>query len=90
MSLQDLDALLNLIKADPELRNKLAACVTPEQAQEQISAAGFSLSIDEILSLRSGVGAMQLSDAELEGVAGGAGDKNSNADTCRNRGCPGG
>lgn len=89
MSKQDLDALLNLIKADLELRNQLAACTTPEQAQEIITAAGFAVSVDEILSLRSGIAAMELSDANLEGVAGGR-DKGSNADTCRNRGCPGG
>jgi predicted ribosomally synthesized peptide with nif11-like leader len=89
MTIQDLDSLLNLIKADPDLRHKLTACATPKAAQEVIAAAGYTLSIEEILSMRSNLGAMNLSDAELEGVAGGR-DKNSNGDTCRNHGCPGG
>ena len=89
MTIQDLDSLLNLIKADPDLREKLATCATPEAANEVVSAAGYTLSIEEILSMRSSLGAMDLSDAELEGVAGGI-DKNSNGDSCKNRGCPGG
>lgn len=89
MTLQDLDSLINLIKSDPELRRQLAACASVAQANELIRAAGYDLSADEILSLRSNLGAQDLSDAELEGVAGGN-DKNSNGDTCRNRGCPGG
>lgn len=89
MTIQDLDSLLNLIKADPELRQKLAACATPEAAQEVVAAAGYTVSIEDILGMRSNLGAMDLSDAQLEAVAGGR-DKDSNADTCRNRGCPGG
>lgn len=89
MSIQDLDSLINLIKADSSLRQRLASCATPAAAAEIIQAAGYSLSVEEILHLRSNLGAMELSDAELEGVAGGR-DKNSNADTCINRGCPGG
>ena len=89
MTIQDLDSLLNLIKADPELRQKLAGCATPEAAQEVVAAAGYTFSIEDILSMRSNLGAMDLSDAELDAVAGGR-DKNSNGDTCRNQGCPGG
>lgn len=39
--------------------------------------------------MRSNLVAMDLSDAELEGVAGGR-DKGSNGETCYNQGCPGG
>lgn len=89
MSLQDLDSLINLIKADQELRQRLGSCATLGEASELLRAAGYSLSEQELLSLRSSASAQELSDVELEGVAGGAGDKNSNADTCRNRGCAG-
>ena len=89
MTIHDLDSLLNLIKADPELRKQLAACTTPEAAQKVVEAAGYVMSAEEILSIRSNSAALDLSDAELEGVAGGR-DKNSNGETCRNRGCLGG
>ena len=87
MTIQDLDSLLNLIKADADLRKKLSDCATPEAAQEVVSSAGYTLSIEEMLSMRSNLGAINLSDAELEGVAGGG---KTNSDTCVNRGCPGG
>jgi predicted ribosomally synthesized peptide with nif11-like leader len=87
MAIQDLDSLLNLIKADADLRKKLSDCATPEAAQEVVSAAGYTLSVEEILSMRSNLGAMDLSDAELEGVAGGS---KTNKETCLNQGCPGG
>lgn len=89
MSSQDLDSLINLIKADHELRQQLTCCGTLAEAGELLSAAGYSLSEQELLSLRSSASAQELSDMELEGVAGGSGDKNSNADTCVNRGCQG-
>ena len=71
MSKQDLDALINLLKADPNLRSQLAACSSVEEAESIIQAAGFLLSADEILGLRSGAVAFDLTDAELEGVSGG-------------------
>jgi predicted ribosomally synthesized peptide with nif11-like leader len=88
MSNQDLDSLINLIKVDHELRQQLASCGTVAEASELLSAAGYSLTEHELLSLRSSASAQELSDVELEGVAGG-GDKASNADTCHNRGCQG-
>jgi predicted ribosomally synthesized peptide with nif11-like leader len=89
MTTQDFDSLLNLIKADPDLRKKLEACETAEAAQRMVAAAGYNMSVDEMLSLRSNSAALGLTDAELESVAGGR-DKNSNGDTCRDHGCPGG
>ena len=88
MSLQDLDSLINLIKVDPELRQKLSRCVTVAAACDLLRSAGYSLSEQELLSLRSSANTQELMDVELEAVAGGR-DKNSNADTCVNRGCVG-
>jgi len=89
MSNQDLDSLINLIKADHELRQQLTSCGTVAEASELLCAAGYSFSEQELLSLRSSASAQELSDMELEGVAGGERDKYSNADTCVNRGCQG-
>jgi predicted ribosomally synthesized peptide with nif11-like leader len=89
MSLQDLDSLINLLKSDPELRQKLTGCGTVAEASELLRDSGYSLSEQELLSLRSNVQVQGLSDTDLEAVAGGAGDKNSNAETCRNQGCQG-
>jgi predicted ribosomally synthesized peptide with nif11-like leader len=86
MSLQDLDSLINLLKADPELRQKLTGCGTVAEASELLRDSGYSLSEQELLSLRSNVQVQGLSDTDLEAISG---DKNSNAETCRNQGCQG-
>lgn len=89
MSLQDLDSLINLLKSDPALRQRLIGCSTVTEASELLHEAGYSLSEQELLSLRSSSQVEGLNDTDLEAVAGGAGDKNSNAETCRNQGCEG-
>ncbi len=71
MSQEQLDALLAKLKEDNTLQERLQAVNCAEEAAEIVSQAGFEVSIEELLAHRAST-AGELSDAELEGVAGGS------------------
>ena len=66
MSLEQLKAFLEKVKADTSLQEKLKVASDADAVVSLAKEKGFSLSIDDIKNQQS-----ELSDEELEGVAGG-------------------
>ena len=69
MSEEQLKAFLEKVQSDTELQEKLKAATTPEAGLEIAKEAGFSITAEDIQSMQSAPG--EVSDAELEGAAGG-------------------
>ena len=69
MSEEQLKAFLEKVKADTSLQEKLKAASDANAASAIAKEAGFSISADEFTKAQS----TELSDEELEGVAGGRG-----------------
>tara|TARA_Y100000739_G_scaffold129190_1_gene111235 strand:- start:40 stop:288 length:249 start_codon:yes stop_codon:yes gene_type:complete len=66
MSEEQLKAFLEKVKADTSLQEKLKAAADIDAVVAIAKEAGFSISADELGNAQS-----ELSDEELEGVAGG-------------------
>ena len=71
MSEEQLKAFLEKVKGDTNLQEKLKAASDANAASAIAKEAGFSISADEFTKAQS----TELSDEELEGVAGGFGLK---------------
>ena len=71
MSEEQLKAFLEKVKSDTSLQDKLKAATSPEAAIEIAKEAEFSITAEDIQSMQSET--VELSDDELEDVAGGAG-----------------
>ena len=69
MSKEQLKAFIEKAKADTSLQDKLKGAASPEAAIEIAKEAGFSITTEDIQSMRSAT--VELSDEELEGAAGG-------------------
>ena len=69
MSEEQLNAFLEKVKTDASPQEKLKAAASPEAAIEIAKDAGFSITADDIQSMKSAT--VELSDEELEGAAGG-------------------
>ena len=69
MSEEQLKAFLEKVKTDTSLQEKLNGAASPEAAIEIAKEAGFSITTEDIQSMRSAT--VELSDEELEGAAGG-------------------
>ncbi len=72
MSLEQLKAFLEKVKGDTNLQEKLKAAVDADAVTAIAKEAGFSISADDWKNAQS-----ELSDEELEGVAGGLNLNNS-------------
>ena len=70
MSEEQLKAFLDKVKVDPRLQEELKGAADAEAVVVIAKAAGFVVSADEIKSAQSA--SQELSDEDLEGVAGGA------------------
>ena len=68
MSEEQLKAFLEKVKGDTSLQDRLNAAASPDAAIEIAKEAGFAITAEDIQSMQS---ATDLSDDELEGVAGG-------------------
>ena len=66
MSEEQLKAFLEKVKADSSLQEKLKAAANADAVTAIAKEAGFSISADDLKNAQS-----ELSDEELEGVAGG-------------------
>ena len=66
MSEEQLKAFLEKVKADASLQEKLKAAADNDAVTAIAKEAGFSISADDLKNAQS-----ELSDEELEGVAGG-------------------
>ena len=71
MSKEQLNAFLEKVKSDTSLQEKLKAAASPQAAIEIAKDAGFVITAEDIQSMQSAT--VELSDAELEGAAGGWG-----------------
>ena len=75
MSEEQLKAFLEKVKGDTSLQEKLKAASGADAVVSIAKEEGFSISIDDIkaqlLELSDEAGDVELSDEELEGVAGG-------------------
>ena len=72
MSEEQLKAFLEKVKGDTTLQEKLKAAASPEATIEIAKIAkeaGFAITAEDIQSMQSAT--VELSDAELEGAAGG-------------------
>ena len=69
MSEEQLKAFLEKVKGDTTLQEQLKAAASPEAAIEIAKEAGFAITAEDIQSMQSAT--VELSDAELEGAAGG-------------------
>ena len=69
MSKEQLKAFLEKVKADTSLQEKLKAAADVDAALAIAKEAGFSISADDLKNAPS-----ELSDEEMEGVAGGGFD----------------
>ena len=69
MSEEQLKAFLEQVKTDTSLQEKLKAAADADAALAIAKEAGFAITAEDIQSMQS---ATDLSDAELEGVAGGS------------------
>ena len=67
MSEEQLKAFLEKAKADASLQEKLKAAADANAVAAIAKEAGFSISADELINAQS-----EISEEELEGVAGGA------------------
>ena len=68
MSEEQLKSFLEKVKADTSLQEKLKAAANPDAVAAIAKDAGFSISADDLKKAQS-----EISEEELEGVAGGAG-----------------
>ena len=67
MSEEQLKAFLEKVQSDTSLQEKLKAAANPDAVAAIAKEAGFIISADDLTKAQS-----ELSDEELEGVAGGA------------------
>ena len=67
MSEEQLKAFLEKVKADTSIQEKLKAAANPDAVLAIAKEAGFMISADDLKNAQS-----EVSDEELEGVAGGA------------------
>ena len=67
MSEEQLKAFLEKVKADTSLQEKLKAATDPDAVVVIAKAAGFMISVDDL----NNADPQELSEEELEGVAGG-------------------
>jgi predicted ribosomally synthesized peptide with nif11-like leader len=66
MSEEQLKAFLDAVKADQGLQQKLKAATDPDEAAAVAKAAGFAIAAGDFKILQA-----EISDQELEGLAGG-------------------
>ena len=77
MSEEQLKAFLEKVKADTSLQEKLKAAADSDAVLAIAQEAGFSISADDLTKAQS-----ELSDEELEGVAGGANNASTGIFLC--------
>ena len=68
MSEEQLKAFLEKVKTDASLQEKLKAAANADAVTAIAKEAGFSISVDDLKKAQS-----EISEEELEGVAGGGG-----------------
>jgi predicted ribosomally synthesized peptide with nif11-like leader len=73
MSAAGTKALFERVSSDEAFKSRLEAAATPEDKRRIVAEAGFDVSPEDLPSLRDLAGVEELSDEDLEKVAGGTG-----------------
>jgi predicted ribosomally synthesized peptide with nif11-like leader len=71
MSAEGATALYERVSSDEGFRGQLEAAKTPEGKHQIVTEAGYDVTPDDLPTLRSLAGMAELSDEDLEKVAGG-------------------
>ena len=77
MSEEQLNAFIAKVQGDSSLQEQLKAAATPDVVVAIAKEEGFSISVDDVENART-----ELSDEELEGLAGGQDCFSDGAATC--------
>jgi predicted ribosomally synthesized peptide with nif11-like leader len=77
MSAQGATALYERVTSDEQFRAQLEAAATPEEKRRIVTDAGYDMSRDDLSTIRNLAGMNELSDEDLERVAGGIGMETS-------------
>ena len=73
MTEETVRAFVERLSSDEAFRNRLAAAPTPEERQEMAREAGYDLGAGDMPAIKAALGIEELSDDDLEKVAGGIG-----------------
>jgi predicted ribosomally synthesized peptide with nif11-like leader len=73
MTEETIKAFVERLSSDEAFRDRLAAAPTPEERQEMARAAGYDVGAEDMPAIKSALGIEELSDEDLEKVAGGIG-----------------
>src|SRR5215471_2726630 len=71
MSAEGATALFERISSDEEFQAQLEGAETPEEKRRIVTEAGYDVSRDDLPTIRKLSGVSELSDEDLESVAGG-------------------
>jgi predicted ribosomally synthesized peptide with nif11-like leader len=71
MSAVGATALYERVSSDEEFRARLEAADTPDDKRRIVTEAGYDVSRDDLATVRNLAGVSELSDEDLEKVAGG-------------------
>ena len=71
MTEETIKAFVERLSSDEAFRDRLAAAPTPEERQEMARAAGYDVGAEDMPAIKSALGIEELSDEDLEKVAGG-------------------
>ncbi|HUC35898.1 MAG TPA: Nif11-like leader peptide family RiPP precursor [Acidimicrobiales bacterium] len=74
MSQEAAKAFAERLKTDEAFTEELAKASTPEERLRRANEAGYEVTADDIDAIRSDLGIEELSDEDLEKVAGGLSD----------------
>ena len=77
MSEEQLKAFWEAVQADTSLQEKLRALTDADSIASIAKEAGFEITADEVKTALSGMRRRALSDEQLDGVAGGVSDEQS-------------
>jgi predicted ribosomally synthesized peptide with nif11-like leader len=72
MSAEGVKALYERINSDEEFRAKMEAAETPDDKRHIVTEAGYEVTSDDLPTIRKLAGVNELSDEDLEKVAGGS------------------
>jgi predicted ribosomally synthesized peptide with nif11-like leader len=72
MSAEGVTALYERVNSDEEFRAQLEAAETPDDKRRIVTDAGYDVSTDDLPTVKKLAGITELSDEDLEKVAGGS------------------
>jgi predicted ribosomally synthesized peptide with nif11-like leader len=73
MSVQGVTALWERMQSDEQFRRQVEQAATPQEKHQVVVAAGLDVEPGDLSTLRSLAGMHEISDEDLEKVAGGSG-----------------